>query len=98
MVLSKLEDERRVGINKLMFLKLDSVMPQLFSLTPLRIFLTLNYTVIPGSGRGRALEEIESAHVSEKLNPSYVSVRMLEVGKAISGHLLFLQGKFGEVW
>lgn len=50
------------------------------------------YIVIAGSGWGRTLEEIESAHVSKKFNSSYVSVRILEVGKAISGHLFFLQG------
>lgn len=74
-------------IDKVMFLQLHRDVTKLFSLTPLSIFLTLICIVIPGSGQG-------SAHVSKKLNSSYVRVRMLEVGKAISGHFFFLQSKF----
>lgn len=87
-----------MGINKVMFLQLYSHdATKLFSLTALRIFLTLIYVVIPGSGWGRTLKEVESAHIRKEVN-SYVSVRMLEVGKAVSGHLFFLQGKFWKVW
>lgn len=81
-----------------MFLQLYCDAIKLFSLTPLRIFLTLIYIVIPGSGQGRTMEETASAHISKKLNSSYVSVRMLEVGRALSGHCFFLQSKFWEVW
>lgn len=67
---------------------------KLFSLTLLRIFLTLIYVVVPGSGWGRSPEEIQIAHISKKLNSSYVNVRMLEVGKAILGNLFFCKANF----
>lgn len=51
-------------INKVMFLQLNCDAIKLFSLTPQRIFLTLIYIVIPGSGQGRTMEETESTHIS----------------------------------
>lgn len=58
----------------------------------------LIYIVIPGSGWGRTLEKIEKVQVRKKVDSSYVSVRMLGVGKVISGHLFFLQGKVLDIW
>lgn len=58
----------------------------------------LIYIVIPGSGWGRTLEKIEKVQVRKRVDSSYVSVRMLGVGKVISGRLFFLQGKVLDIW
>lgn len=68
---------------------------RLFSLTALVIFLMLIYIVIPGSGWGRTLEKIESVQVKKNVDSSYVSVRMLGVGKVIQATYSFCKAKFG---
>jgi len=68
---------------------------RLLSLTALGIFLALIYIVTLGSGWGRTLEKNECVQVRKKVISSYVSVRMLGVGKVIKATYSFCKAKFG---